>query len=192
MLLLAGISLLNNVLSYSHMATPTFFPNTDTAIPSAHPTGTLKLTPSPIATPVSTLAANSPSAVADGALGYTLVIWRSPEAIAICVNRQADLRMLRVDFVGQNESYTLGSEFPDHATTETEACWCLQRSSPQFVLPPSCREADSNPNISSQPRTSDWRNAAVTLLLDGQPIGECPAQPGNLDVYSCDIIVDEE
>ncbi len=140
-------------------------------------------------TPTLTLATTSTPKATNAAPGYTLVIERSADAVAICVNRAVDLSTLRVEFVGQNEHYTLGDVFPNNAATETGACWCLQQTAPRFAVPPGCRD-DNNDNVSIQPRVADWRNAAVRLSLGAQPVGECGAQPSSL-VYTCDLTLDE-
>lgn len=116
-----------------------------------------------------------------------LVIWRGPDSVAVCVPGDAALRTVELRFVGQNEFYTLEEMVGNDFTSDTARCWCLQQATPRFEMPGVCSDAASTLNIQSVARVGDWRNSPVSVSVDDRPVGECAAQPGELEPYSCSI-----
>ncbi|MEM6528320.1 MAG: hypothetical protein AAF653_08490, partial [Chloroflexota bacterium] len=162
-------------------ATPTPAPSITATAPDIAPTvAVVESTDIPtLAPPPSTEA---PATVVITAAAITITLQRSGSAVGIGADADMDLSTLTFDF-GMNTRYTLGNDLPASASHTSGQVWCLRLDGEPFPVPADC--AATAVVESSTPLRSTWRNNTLTVLLNGNHIGTCEAQPTNSDIYVC-------
>jgi hypothetical protein len=170
--------------SSTYQPTPTVLPETgsgDGKTANAQPTYTPTPTPSFTPTEVRPTADER----------VHLVIQRSGDTVAVCTDKMTDLSTLWFDF-GHGWRYMLGDHLVKSAQTLAGQCWCLQLETPRFPVPTLCQDHNTSRQYAAGSARDVWRNGTLTLTLDNKQVGTCKAQPDNLGVYQCELMLSED
>lgn len=110
----------------------------------------------------------------------SIFVSRDFDGIQICTREQASLTEMKIEFIGANETYTLGQVFPPSRQNrlEGQGCVCLIRG--EVDLPPQCTAGNSSEIQDSQ---SDWVNVTLALTLRNET---CFFQAGCQDDCTCE------
>jgi hypothetical protein len=112
---------------------------------------------------------------------------RSPDAIAICTDKNINLSSVKLSLPLINETYEIGNLFSESQNTLAGNCWCLQQENARFPLPSGCSK--SNSHITPW-AGSYWLNSDVKISLGDSTLGICGAQPDNRSTYSCPFTIE--
>lgn len=110
----------------------------------------------------------------------TIDIVRGRGVIGITNRNAADLSNITVDF-GNNEAYLLGSILSGTRNSEAGKTWCIIQPQNATSLD-SCSDAST---YTTPDTRNSWRNSVIIFRREGAIIGECRANPVEVNEFVC-------